>query len=87
MLIPETKIDISFPTGQFIIPGIDLPYQFDRNSKGGRFLLYLKEDIPSKIIFAFKIPIEGLLIGINVCRKKWLLGCFTILAKPISLIS
>ena len=39
-------------------------------------LLYPREDIPSKIIFVFKLPIKGFLIEVNVCRKKWSLGCF-----------
>ena len=76
LLVSETKIGISFLSGQFIIPGFAPPYRFDRNSKGGGLLLYLREDIPSKIIFVFKLPIEGFLIEVNVCRKKWLLGCF-----------
>ena len=76
LLVLETKIDISFPSGQFIIPGFAPPYRFDRNNKGGGLLLYLREDIASKIIFVFKLPIEGFLIEVNVCRKKWLLGCF-----------
>ena len=65
LLVSETKINISFLSGQFIIPGF---------AKGGG--LYLREDIPSKIIFVFKLPIEGFLIEVNVCRKRWLLGCF-----------
>ena len=39
-------------------------------------LLCLREDIASKIIFVFKLPVEGFLIEVNVCRKKWLLGWF-----------
>ena len=76
LLASETKTDISFPSGQFIIPGFAPPYWFDRNSKGGGLLLNLREDIPSKIIFVFRLPIEGFLTEVNVCRKKWLLGCF-----------
>ena len=75
-LVSEIKIDISFPSEQFIIPGFAPPYRFDKNSKGGGLLLYLSEDIPSKIIFVFRLPIEGFLIEVNICRKKWLLGCF-----------
>ena len=70
LLVLETKIDISFPSGQFIIPGFAPPYRFDRNSKGGGLLLYLREDIHSKVIFVLKLPIEGFIIEVNVCRKK-----------------
>ena len=81
LLVSETKIDISFPSGQFIIPGFTPPYRFDKNSKGRGLLLYLREDIPSKIIFVFKLPIEGFQIEVNVCIKKWLLDCFYNLHK------
>ena len=70
LLVSEKKIDITFPSGQFIIPGFALPYRFDRNSKGGGWLLYLREDIPSKIIFVFKLTIEGFLIEVNVYVEK-----------------
>ena len=76
LLVSETKIDISFPSGQIIVVDFALPYRFDRNSKEGGLLFYVREDIPSKIIFVLKLPIEGFLIEVNVCRKKWLLGCF-----------
>ena len=76
LLVSETKIDISFPSGQIIVVDFALPYRFDRNSKEGGLLFYVREDIPSKIIFVLKLQIEGFLIEVNVCRKKWLLGCF-----------
>ena len=71
LLVPKTeKIDTSFPSGQFIIPSFAPPYRFDRNSNGRGLLLCLREDIASKIIFVFKLPVEGFLIEVNVCRKK-----------------
>ena len=47
LMISETKIDDSFPVGQFLIEGFCTPYRLDRNSKGGDILLYVREDIPS----------------------------------------
>ena len=35
LLVSETKIDVSFPSGQLVILGFAPPYRFDRNSKGG----------------------------------------------------
>ena len=35
LMISETKIDDSFPVGQFLIEGFCTPYRLDRNSKGG----------------------------------------------------
>ena len=44
----ETKLNDSFPTPQFLIEGFVIPYRHDGNSKGGRLLLSIREDIPSK---------------------------------------
>ena len=49
-LISETKLDDSFPSPQFLIKRFSAPYRFDRNSKGGGLLFYIREDIPSEIL-------------------------------------
>ena len=68
-MISETKLDPSFPTGQFHIHGFSEPYRFDRNSSGGGILLHIREDIPSKLILT-KMTIEGYSVEINLRRKK-----------------
>ena len=50
LLVSETKLDDTFPIGEFYIDGYATPYRFDRISHGGGILLYIKEDIPSKIL-------------------------------------
>ena len=35
LMISETKLDSSFPTGQFLINGYSEPFRIDRNSQGG----------------------------------------------------
>ena len=50
LMISETKLGPSYPTGQFYIHGFSEPYRFDRNDSGGEMLLYIREDIPSKLI-------------------------------------
>ena len=50
LFISESKIDCSFPTGQFTIPGFSPPYRKDRSDRGGGVLLYLRQDIPSKLL-------------------------------------
>ena len=45
-MISETKLDDSFPQGQFLIEGFHSPFRFDRNKIGGGILLYIREDIP-----------------------------------------
>ena len=49
-LISETKLDDSFLTTQFLIKGFSASYRSDRNFKGGGLLLYIHQDIPSKIL-------------------------------------
>ena len=50
LMISETKLDSSFPIAQFYMKSYSKPYRLDRNSKGGGIILYVKEDIPSKLI-------------------------------------
>ena len=35
LMISETKLDSSFPTGQFLINGYSEPFRIDRKSQGG----------------------------------------------------
>ena len=48
LMISETKLDLLFPVGQFLIHGFSEPDRLDRNSNGGGILLYIREDIASK---------------------------------------
>ena len=48
LLVSETKLDDTFPVGQFYIDGYLTPYRFDRTSRGCGILLYIREDIPSR---------------------------------------
>ena len=50
LMISETKFDPSFPSGQFQIHGYSEPYRFDRNVNGGGMLVFIREDIPIKLI-------------------------------------
>ena len=49
-LISEKKLDSSFPSGQFTIEGHTTPFRLDTNQSGGGLLLYVREDIPRKIL-------------------------------------
>ena len=73
LMISETKLDKTFPEGQFLILGYSSPYRFDRNCRGGGIMLYLREDIPSKLLSIENQPIEGFYVEINLSKKKWLL--------------
>ena len=74
-MISETKLDDSFPTDQFLIKGFSAPNRFDRNSKGGGLLLYIREDVPGKILtYCSNCDIETPLVEINLRKRKWLLN-------------
>ena len=73
LCIAETKR--SFPDNQFMIDGFSIPYRLDRNSYGGGVIIYVREDIPSKLLtsFCFTNVIEGIFVEINFRKSKWLL--------------
>ena len=72
LLVTETKIDDSFPISQFCIEGFSTPFRLDRNAHGGGILLYVRADIPAKLIRSTKFEkhIEALFIEINLRKKK-----------------
>ena len=74
LTIQETKLDSSFPPGQFVIDGYSEPYRLDRDRNGGGVMIYVREDIPSKLLnkHNFTKPIEGLFIEINLRKTKLL---------------
>ena len=76
-LISETKLDSSFPSGQFVIKGYSKIFRLDRNQNGEGLLLYVREDIPCKISKEYtpEKPIENLFVEINLRSRKWLLSC------------
>ena len=49
-MISETKLDDNFAEGWFFIDGYHTPFRYDRNGNGGGILLYVREDIPEKVI-------------------------------------
>ena len=73
LLIPETKIDSSFPTAQFQIEGY-ITYKLDRNANGGGILLYIRQNIPSTLLNS-DMSIESFCIEINIRKKKWPFVC------------
>ena len=75
LLVSQTKIDDSFPVGNFLIDGFSTPYRLDRNSNGGGLMLFVREDISSNLVEAEAKPIEGFYIELNLRNDKWLLNC------------
>ena len=74
LLISETKLDSSFPKAQFYVKGYTEPYRLDRNKNGGGIMIYIREDIPSKLLSNTNMNIESLFVELNVRNKKWLIS-------------
>ena len=74
-MITETKIDDSFPIGNFLIGGFSKPYKLDCDSLVGGVLLYVREDIPTNLIEIETKRIEGIYVEINLRNDKWLINC------------
>ena len=74
LMVTEAKIDESF---LFIIPGFTSSCRFDRTKDGGGILVYIREDIPSKILNISYIAsdIECLGTEVNLQKVKWFVIC------------
>ena len=69
LILSESKLDSSFPEGQFLIPGYGAPYRIDRTCHGGGIMLLVREDIPCKLLLAENAPIKGFYIEKNLWKK------------------
>ena len=72
LVLTETKLDDTFSTANFIIPGFTNPYRRDRTANGGGILIYVREDIPSKELLNHNFPndIEGIFIELTLVGWK-----------------
>ena len=49
-----------------------MPYRYDRKSMGGGYLLYIRDDTPTKLLkHDFGTNIENLSVQINLRKRKW----------------
>ena len=56
LLISETKINESFSSASFEIPGFATPYRVDKTANEGGVMLYVRSDIPSKLVLFSPLP-------------------------------
>ena len=77
LLLSETKLDETFPLEQFLISGFAKPLRLDRNSKGGGIMLFIRDNIPFRLLKPGNLPsnTEAFFIKINLRKKKWLMCC------------
>ena len=75
LVICETKLDETFRSSQFHMDGFSLPYRLDRNRNGGGVMIFVRENIPSKLLTKPNFPsgVEGLFVELNFTKSKWLL--------------
>ena len=75
LVIAETKLDSSFPTSQFVIPGYKKPYRLDISAHSGGLLVYVNEQITSKELSGIEVPhdIQAKFIELSLRKTKWLL--------------
>ena len=73
-MISETKLDESFTSMQFSIDEYNI-FRSDQNAKGGGILIYVRDDIPCKLIPKCNSTTEGFFIELKLREKEWLLCC------------
>ena len=73
LMISDTKLDEPFPYMQFNIDGYNT-FSWDQNANSGGILVYVRDDIPCKLIPIHCSTIEGFFIDMKL-RKKKLLWC------------
>ena len=74
-MVLETKLDNSFPIGQFLIDVYGPPIRLDRGVHGGALMIFVRKDIPCKLLALEKKPMEGFCIKMNLRKTKWFLCC------------
>ena len=74
LMISVTEVDDSFPDGQFFWDGFGKPFRLDRNRNGGGIMLFIRNDIPAKVVSTDDGPIESFYVELNFRNKKWLLN-------------
>ena len=74
LMISETKIDDIFLSSQFYIEGFTPLYRLYRNCHGGGIFVYVREDIPSKLI-QMNSSVKSIFFELNLRKKKWLVNC------------
>ena len=70
LAVSETKLDSSFPTGQFNLPGILTPYIKDLSGKSGGLLVHVNSNIQSKLLKIPDCPSDIQVIPVEINLKK-----------------
>ena len=74
-MVSETKLDKIFSVGQFLIDDYGPPIRLDRDIHGGGLIIFVRENIPLKLLSLKNKSMEGFDVEINLPKIKWLLCC------------
>ena len=56
LLVSETKLNDTFPSGQFLIEGYAKPIRLGSNCHGGEFLFFIRDNLPCRELLSNKLP-------------------------------
>ena len=75
LVIAEAKLDNSFTTSQILAKGFAGPFRLDRNRNEGGVVIYIRDDVPIRLLLKHVFPsdIGDLYIELNFRKCKWLL--------------
>ena len=69
-IVAKTKLDSSFPTTQFVIPGFHHPIRLDINRRSGGLLVYVKGPILPRVLTGFSTPADTQIIIFEINLRK-----------------
>lgn len=75
LLVTESKIDDTFPCGQFQIEGFARPIRLDRNRNGGGVIIFIRDDLVCREIEPGILypELECTLLELRIRQSKWLM--------------
>ena len=88
LALTETKLDATFTKAQFLLNGFSEPYRLDRSRNGGAVMIYIHENVPSKLLAIHVFPLEDLFVGFNFrkCKNRYFLKHTTHHTKQIFIV-
>ena len=75
LMVSETKIDDTFPKGQFHIEGYSNPIRLDRNRHGGGIIIFSRDDLSCHELRSHELPsdVECIFLEMRIRQSKWLI--------------
>ena len=72
LIITKTNLRHTFPTSQFYIEYFPIPCRLDRNRNGSGIFIYVREDIPAKVLAKHNLAedLERIFLEISFEKSK-----------------